>query len=140
MVFTRVRREIDPLTLRESLRRLRDAPVSRLAYVADGAPRIVPVNHLWRDGAIFVHSAKGRRTSVAQSAPGSPVAVEVDGTDPDTRLGWSVVAHGTMHPASDAERLQLDGHDDLSWAVAAGEGTWLRVDVTRVDGRRLVEL
>jgi len=116
---------------------LQAAPWVRVAFLVNGEPTILPVNHLVHDGAIYFRTAPGSK--LGSAAAGSTVAVEADGGDVESRIGWSVVVHG--HAA-----IVTDDHVEQSlfeqpfepWAVPGDRTFWVRVDVERISGRRIV--
>ncbi len=118
--------------------RLRAATVARVAHVLDGRPHVSVVNLAVEDGDVLVRSSRGSRLHAALARPGTEVAIEVDQLDEQTRTGWSVVARGTMSPVTDlVETARLDRTHPASWLLGDHGGTWLRLHVTDVSGRRL---
>ncbi len=87
---------------------------------------------------MLVRSSRGSRLHAALARPGVEVAIEVDQVDERTRTGWSVVAHGTMTPVTNlVETARLDRTHPASWLLGDHGGTWLRLHVTELSGRRL---
>src|SRR6476469_1728102 len=77
----------------ECLRRLRTASVGRVAFVDQGEPVILPVNHGMDGDAVVFLTAPGSKLLAAEDE--MPVAFEVDGYDSDRRAGWSVLVRGS---------------------------------------------
>ncbi len=109
-------------------------PVGRLAVLVDGAPEIYPINHVVDDGTVVFRTDAGSK--LRGLATSSRVCFEVDGTDPFTRAGWSVVVKGRaveLHTAEDvrhAATLPLD-----HWAFGE-KSRWVRIEPVEVTGRR----
>jgi nitroimidazol reductase NimA-like FMN-containing flavoprotein (pyridoxamine 5'-phosphate oxidase superfamily) len=117
---------------------LADAPVGRVGVIVDDAPEIYPVNHLVYDGTIVFRSDPG--TKLAGLARHPVVCFQVDGFDPQQRIGWSVLVKGRAQqvrqmPDADerrrAARLPVD-----YWAPGP---KWHRVRIEPIDvtGRRI---
>lgn len=105
----------------------------RLAYLARaGAPDVVPVNYVLRDGVILIRSGPGPKLQAAERR--ELVAFEVDDLNRDTRSGWSVVITGR------AERLSYSDADALDlpapWVNGVRRHT-LRIKPMHVEGRQL---
>lgn len=116
---------------------LRAAPWVRVGFVVDGEPNILPVNHLIHDGALYFRTAPGSK--LGSAAAGNPVAIEADGGDEETRIGWSVVVRGHAAIVTDdhLERALFEQPFE-PWAVPGDRTFWVRVDVERISGRRIV--
>ena len=79
----------------ECLKRLRSSDMGRIALVDhDVRPVIFPVNYFFDEGVIAFRTAPGAKLDLA---PGAPACFEIDGWDPDSGIGWSVVAKGIAH-------------------------------------------
>lgn len=112
---------------------LREAPFGRLAVIINNRPEIFPVNHAVDRASVVFRTGNG---SKLHGALGQPVAFEVDGTDPDTGLAWSVVVAGHAH-----EVQQL--HDVLEamelpvtpWESGA-KPHFVRIEPGEISGRR----
>lgn len=125
------------LDVDECVTLLEQAPWVRIGFITDDAPHVLPVNHLLRDDAIFFRTAPGSKLGTA--AAGARVAVEADGGDERTRIGWSVVAHGNAEIVTDPvleERLLAQPFEP--WALPDDKGFWVRVEVSSISGRRIV--
>ncbi|MCY7402853.1 MAG: pyridoxamine 5'-phosphate oxidase family protein [Nocardioides sp.] len=107
--------------------------VGRIAFVVDGAPSVVPVNHTV-DGEDIVfrtspHSELGR--SMVQG----PVAFQVDDFDDFSQTGWSVLVQGTVH-YDDSDEVSPE-NPPRPW-VEGVRGLLVRVQPRLVTGRRLI--
>lgn len=119
---------------------LRDAEVGRVVRVVDGAPTLAVVNIGVDEDAVVLRSRRGGRLAATLAHPGVPALVEADGLDGQARTGWSVVAHGTLVPVLDeVQASRLHRAYPASWLLGDHEGVWLRLTVTEVTGRRLVD-
>lgn len=127
--------ELDP---DQCLALLRSAPVARIVYVASGLPEVTLVNAGVEDRTVFVRCLPGTRLATALAEPGLPVLVEADDLDPATRSGWSVVGRGHMEPVLDAVAVaHLDRSVAPSWVLGDSGGTWVRIELDDVSGRRV---
>ncbi len=126
---------LEPMTEAECWKLLDQGVVGRLAVAIDGHPDVFPVNYTVDDGSIVIRTAPG--TKLAAAVLGRGVAFEIDSTDEERRIGWSVVVHGK---AFEVERLdELVAVADLPvepWAPGV-KGHFIRIEPTEVTGRRL---
>ena len=122
------------LTLEECLVHLRDEPVGRVAFVQDGDPVILPVNHAVDGLDVVFRTTWGSKLEVARH--GGNVAFEVDRYDAATHSGWSVLVSGVAEAVYDAEdSARLDALPLRSW-VGTGDPTfWVRIRAEQVTGR-----
>lgn len=121
----------------ECLRRLGAARVGRVAFVSQGDPVILPVNHGMDGEAIVFRTATGAKLLAADNE--QPVAFEVDGFDVDRRSGWSVMVRGTATSVEDSDevaRLNLLGV--WPWADLVERTHWVRIRTYSMTGRETV--
>lgn len=125
---------VEVLTEDECLARLHSRDIGRIAFDVEGKVEIFPVNY-GMDGAIIVFRT-GPGTKL-EKVPNTEVAFEVDSWNPETGVGWSVVARGpaeeiTLNPGRVAEHLRwVPVHP-----VAPGDRWhWLAIKPTEVTGR-----
>lgn len=109
---------------------LAGAEVSRIAWTTGSGPQIVPVNHVVDGHTLRVRTPA--YSALVREADDQRVAVEVDGLDPATRTGWSVVARGRAEVRYDADA----GPEPDPWPAGARR-TLVVVTVDEVTGRRL---
>ena len=130
--------DLVPLDDDECIRRLHEAPWARIAFTdPDGEPQVLPVSHLLYEGAVAFRTSPGSLLGLAVS--GQRVAVQVDGGEIPARVGWSVLAIGTASMISasrDLERLHALPFEP--WATPAERTFWVRVEIERLTGRRIV--
>lgn len=128
-------RGLEVLTTEESLALLAGEPVGRLAFLHEGEPVILPVNHRLDGWTIVFRSDFGAK--LAAAAMEQPVAFEVDRYDRETRTGSSVLVRGVaevVYSHEVEERL-----DDLGLRTWAGDGRdqWVRIHPEEITGRRI---
>ncbi|WP_424580590.1 pyridoxamine 5'-phosphate oxidase family protein [Arthrobacter alpinus] len=71
---------------------LRSVSVGRLAVWDVDHPDIFPINYTVDHGSLVFRTGQGTKLKALQRD--EPVALEVDGVNPDTGFAWSVVAKG----------------------------------------------
>ena len=121
----------------ECLFRLRGAWVGRVAFVSQGDPVILPVNHGMDGESVIFRTATGSKLLAADSE--QRVAFEVAGYDADRRAGWSVMVRGVATSVEDQEevkRLNLLGV--WPWADLVERTHWVRIRTYSMTGRQTV--
>ena len=96
---------------------LQQGVVGRVAMATPVGPRITPVNYVVHGDTIVFRTAP--YSELSTYGWNVDLAFETDGLDPDTRLGWSVVAVGRAHVVDDpdeVQRIRRDG-DPEPWAA-----------------------
>lgn len=127
--------EIDDATCWELLE---TADAGRVVHMVADRPHIAVVNIAVDDGSVVVRCSPGSRLATALSQPGAPVLVQADHLDAATRSGWSVVARGRMTAVLDQVTVaHLDRTAQPSWILGDSGGTWLRLEVDEISGRRV---
>jgi len=124
------------LAMDECLERLRSAPMGRLAFVHQGSPVVLPVNHGIDDLDVVFRTTWGSKLEAAGQS--DQVAFEIDGIDESREVGWSVLVRGTasvVYESSITERLDRLGV--RSWAAGADEMFWVRVQSDEITGREI---
>ena len=111
-----------------------DSPVGRVAFVEDGGPVVLPVNHALVGHRVVFRTARG--ALLHEALMDRPVAFEVDGFDPASRSGWSVLVKGQAHLADDPDALEELGLE--AWADAVERNDWVAIQAEEVTGRRIV--
>jgi nitroimidazol reductase NimA-like FMN-containing flavoprotein (pyridoxamine 5'-phosphate oxidase superfamily) len=121
----------------ECLYRLRTARVGRVAFLSDGYPIILPVNHGMDGMSVVFRTNLGSKLGVAENE--MPVAFEVDGIDADRRTGWSVVIRGDAQAVYDPDHVaRLNRLGIWPWADAARRGHWVRIRTHEMTGRKIL--
>ena len=125
------------LTRDECYDRLRSARVGRVAFVNQGDPIILPVNHGLDGESIVFRTAPGSKLLAGDAE--LRVAFEVDGYDVDRRSGWSVLVRGTAHTVEDAAEIgRLNRIGVWPWADLVERNHWIRIAAYSVTGRQTV--
>jgi CBS-domain-containing membrane protein len=125
------------LGLGECLDRLRHAPMGRLAFIREGGPVVLPVNHGVDDVGVVFRTTWGSKLLMAEQQ--GPVAFEVDGMDEDGETGWSVLVTGSasiVYESDDVNRLERLGV--RSWAGVDEDVLWVRIMAEDISGREIV--
>lgn len=124
------------LTLDDCLTRLRSVPVGRLAFVHDGAPVVLPVNHSVDGTTIVFRTTWGSKLEVARSA--GAAAFEVDGFDRATRTGWSVLARGTVSAVYDWHDIErYEALVPPAWVGVDLDPVWVALRADEITGREI---
>jgi nitroimidazol reductase NimA-like FMN-containing flavoprotein (pyridoxamine 5'-phosphate oxidase superfamily) len=126
---------VQVLTEDQCLALLHSHDVGRVAFEFERRIEIFPVNY-GMDGAVIVF-----RTSTGtklEAVPKTAVAFEVDGWDPESGIGWSVVAKGRAEEVTTGIGRAAE---HLRWVpvhpVAPGERFhWLAILPTEITGRQ----
>ena len=114
---------------------LREAAVGRVAFVDAGEPIVLPVTHSVDGHSIVFRSGSG--TKLEAAAMHHPLAFEVDGWDDTYRTGWSVLARGVGETVYDDDEITGFAGGNDPWLDSAAAGTWVRLRVDEVSGRRI---
>ena len=125
---------IEVLSRSNCLQLLGQAQIGRIALSMGALPVVMPVNFAVFDGDILIWIA--RDTKLDRAASGAVVAFEIDGIEPGTQSGWSVLIQGMAQEITD--------EDEVRGARAVLLGPWvgpddhyLRVSANRVSGSRI---
>lgn len=117
---------------------LADARFGRVAVrMSDGTPAIRPVNYAFDRASQSIVFRTGRGSKLHGLLMAGRAAFEIDGIDPRTRTGWSVIVSGVteeVHAPAEVEQLLA-----LGVAPWAAEGTlfFIRLRAFTVSGRRV---
>ena len=125
------------LSTRECFERIARTPVGRIAFISNGDPLILPVNHAVDGDAVVFRSNAGSKLLAADT--GSSVAFEVDGFEATRRSGWSVVIRGIAETVEDEQEIaRLDEFAVEPWADGGDRPFWVRVTTFGITGREIV--
>lgn len=124
---------VEELTTEECYELLALRPVGRIAYLVDGNPMVVPVNHVV-DGEDIVFRTSPR-TELGRRMIRGRVAFEVDDFDEFNQSGWSVVLQGSVEYDDSDEVWPED--QGRPWAEGV-RNLVVRVRPHNVTGRRLL--
>lgn len=114
--------------------RLVDGTIGRVGWGNDRGPQILPVTYrVFEDKVVFRTDARG---PLASLQGGEPVVFEVDGFDPSTRCGWSVVVRGRAYSTQHSPRAtRLWGEaDPVPWA-GGRRSMFVSITLDEVTGR-----
>ncbi|HSK90403.1 MAG TPA: pyridoxamine 5'-phosphate oxidase family protein [Euzebyales bacterium] len=113
---------------------LRSCSLGRLAFIAGGRPRLVPLNYGVDGGDIVLRIERGAlRDAVFEQH----VTFEVDDHDPATASGWSVIVDGVAEEiwrTSELARVRSLGL--RPWAPG-NRDHYVRIAPTAISGRRI---
>ncbi len=126
---------LEILSTDECWQLLQDAAVGRVAFVDAGEPVVLPVTHGVHGHSIVFRSGSG--TKLEAAAMSQPLAFEVDGWDDTYRTGWSVLARGVGETVYDDDDISVFDGGNEPWLDSAAAGTWVRLRVDEVSGRRI---
>jgi uncharacterized protein len=124
------------LSREECLRLLASNNFGRLAVAMD-SPVIRPVNYVFdhRSQSVAFRTADGSKFHAMLTSGNA--AFEIDGIDPDSHTGWSVIIVGmTTEVTAASELRRLDGLGHESWAPGR-RAHWMRIRAWTVSGRRI---
>lgn len=113
--------------------------MGRVGFSDGDEPTVLPVNFVLDSAssppAIVFRSTDGSK--LAAAVAGRRVAFQVDGIEPTSHGGWSVLLRGRAEVVDDpAEVERLHGLPLRPWWPPAGD-RWVRIPAERVSGRRL---
>jgi hypothetical protein len=111
--------------------------LGRVAVVDDLGPVVFPVNFVLDRHMVVLRTDEGTKLDAA--IKGSRVAFEIDGADPATRTGWSVVVRGeAVEVTEPAELARLRNLPLHPWAPGA-KAHYVRILPAALTGRRISE-
>lgn len=130
------RNNLEVLSRRQCLERLRRASVGRVVFVERGLPTALPVNFDLLDDDIVFRTATGSKLAAAVAR--TVVAFEVDDIDAVFQTGWSVLVHGwaTLLTRPD-DIARARGLSLQPWAPG-GRWHFVRICSEVLSGRQLV--
>ena len=129
--------EMVVLPREDCLRLLASNSFGRLAVAMD-SPVIRPVNYVFdeRSQSVVFRTAAGSKFH-AMLVNGN-AAFEIDGVDPDSRTGWSVIIVGMTEEITSASELRRLEHLGLETWTPGHKAHWMRIRAWAVTGRRIV--
>lgn len=134
---TRDHAGMEVLSAAQCDRLLASTAVGRVAFVSDGDIVILPVNYRYHEGSIVFRTAAGAKLEAA--AARAAVAFEIDGWDPATHTGWSVLVKGVAGAVDENDEAEeLFGLGLLPWANALEKRRWVRIRPDEISGRKVV--
>jgi nitroimidazol reductase NimA-like FMN-containing flavoprotein (pyridoxamine 5'-phosphate oxidase superfamily) len=110
--------------------------LGRLAFVAGGWPLVLPVNYVADRAVIYIRTAPGSKLLAALNV--QQVTFEVDYVDEVWEEGWSVLAFGRLRVVTEEDELADVARRPLRPWARGDRPYYLRLDISRLSGRRLV--
>jgi len=129
---------MEELSADECYRLLGTHEVGRLGVNAEHYPLVIPVNYGLDGTTIVIRTHPG---TVLRAASHANVTFEVDDIDRRTRSGWSVLARGLAEEVGDGHHEDLVARTHAAGTAPGApghHGSWLRLIVHHVTGRRIV--
>jgi uncharacterized protein len=131
---------VHDLPREECLRLLASQSFGRLAVTTgEGAPMIRPVNYIFDEPSqsVVFRTARGSKFHALLRA--AKAAFEIDGIDPGSRTGWSVIIVGVTEEVTHAAEVRrLESIGLHSWAPGE-KPHWVRIRAWTVSGRQIVQ-
>jgi nitroimidazol reductase NimA-like FMN-containing flavoprotein (pyridoxamine 5'-phosphate oxidase superfamily) len=119
----------------ECLHLLGQAVVGRVAVTSGALPVVLPVTFRLHGERILFRTSRGTKFDAATR--NTVVAFEVDGFEPATQTGWSVMATGVAREVVDPAELEAIEHLQLPrWAPNDGDRV-VAVPTELISGRRI---
>jgi len=120
----------------ECLRLLRQSVVGRVAVVIDDVPIVLPINYRLVETEAATWIAVRTRPGNVIDRASVHAAFEIDGIDPGSRQGWSVLARGTLHHVDPEAADFQDRFDPHPWLLDERDA-WMVIEPFAITGRRL---
>lgn len=130
-------RVIDNLSESECYELIRQEAVGRLVFQDSEGPAALPVNFGIAGNRVIFRVEEG---SHLRDVLDGPVAFEVDASDDETSMGWSVLIRGT---GAELDMEEVPGllrqmHGDIPHPWAEGvHNVWVAVTPRKITGRKL---
>ncbi len=112
---------------------IRQAPIGRLAVIADQHPEIFPINFVVDRGSVVFRTAEG--TKLRAALEGAAVAFEVDGYDDRLGFAWSVVLKGSAAQLESIEEVLASEELPLFPWQAGDKNHFMRIEPAETSGR-----
>jgi nitroimidazol reductase NimA-like FMN-containing flavoprotein (pyridoxamine 5'-phosphate oxidase superfamily) len=122
----------------EALRLLASVDYGRVVFTLNALPAIRPVNHLVDAGEIIIRTRLSAKVTTAiVPLRDTVVAYQADLIDPQSRLGWSVVATGYARPVTNPAEIARFEKALTPWVDMAMD-TIIRIQPDIISGFRLI--
>jgi nitroimidazol reductase NimA-like FMN-containing flavoprotein (pyridoxamine 5'-phosphate oxidase superfamily) len=109
----------------------------RLAVAMD-SPVIRPVNYVFDDRSQSVAFRTADGSKFHAMLINGNAAFEIDGIDPGSRTGWSVIIVGMTEEVTSPSELRRLDHLGLETWTPGHKPHWMRIRAWTVTGRRIV--
>lgn len=129
------RNGLESLPADECLNLLGHTAMGRVGVTWDVLPVILPVNYVLDGERIIIRTAPGTKLSAALSR--TVVAFEIDGFDPLTHGGWSVLVRGSAREIADPDEIErLERLPLRPWANEDAD-RFVAIEIELLSGRRV---
>lgn len=127
------------LSREECLAHLAAEAFGRLAATGShGVPVVRPINYRFDPASQSIMFQTGRGSKLHALLHEHMAVFEIDGIDPITRTGWSVLVSGAAEPIVHGPELaRVSRRGPVSWVGGEGEAMWMRIRIGTVSGRRI---
>ncbi len=127
---------IEILSLDDCKRMLAACRIGRVAFLAQGAVAIMPVNYRWHNGSVVFRTAEGAKLHAALGE--QQFGFEIDAWDDELRTGWDVLIEGRAEEVvDDIELAELETLGLVPWAAHPSRSRWVRITPEELTGRRV---
>jgi uncharacterized protein len=126
---------LEHLRPEECWRLLVDTPVGRVGVLVDSAPEIYPVNHVVDAESIVFRTSPGSKLRGLDRSPS--VCFQIDGIDPDTHTGWSVLVKGRATIVRSPAAIRQVAELPVDYWTDDAKPDWVRITPRQVTGRRI---
>lgn len=132
--MTTAAKNLQPMTVEESLDLLGTQTLGRLAYVVSGKPRMLPLNYAMYQGSVVFRTGYGELLDTIHL---QQVVFEADESSNETRSGWSVIVHGVAEEIWRPEELEMVHELPLRPWAPGNRDHYVRILSTAITGRRI---
>jgi hypothetical protein len=129
------RRQLEPLSVPESMRLLASVSLGRVVFTVRALPAIRPVNHLVDGDYIIIRTGSGTPIT-SEVRAGTIVAYEADVIDPVEHVGWSVIVVGAAHQVTDPDKAAFYRQALRPWVTGTKDQV-IAIHADMVTGFRL---
>lgn len=126
---------LEVLTEQQCRELLASRDLGRIAFSIGDQPEIFPVNYAADGSVVVFRTAHGTKL---QRAVMCRVAFEVDGWDPDAKVGWSVVLKGVAEEVTTGiDPFSAALRERPIYPLAPGpRESWIAIYPSQISGRR----
>jgi nitroimidazol reductase NimA-like FMN-containing flavoprotein (pyridoxamine 5'-phosphate oxidase superfamily) len=124
------------LSEKDSWRLLDEHEVGRIGVLVNSAPEIYPVNYRTDDRTILFRTEAGTKLDGLERSPS--VCFEIDGIEPATRTGWSVLVKGRARALVHADEVVAASRHPLDYWSIGPKPHWVQIVPQEVTGRRIM--
>jgi len=110
-------------------------PVGRIGVLNDSAPEIYPVNHVVDRQTLVFRTDPGTKLRGLLRSPS--VCYEIDGIDPRSATGWSVLVKGRAVQILEPGEVRAASELPLEYWSLGDKAHWIRIVPAQVTGRRI---